>query len=359
MLRLERLRTGRAVADGRGYSRQGRLYGPRPRRHGAPELCGRYRPVPARPLLDDVRDAPVDDPPVCGFLDRRGVQRILPPQPGRRAEGSVGGIRPCYAPRLRRRPPARGGRRGQSRRVDLLGRGHEGTVQRHSARQDVGVDDHERCRAAHPGILHRDGSGAGLHARPAGRYDPERHPQGVHGAQHLYISARVLDADHRRHLRVHLEEHAQVQLDLDLGVPHAGGRRHGRHRAGLHAGRRTGVPARRYQRRHVGGRLRPPPVVLLGNRHEPLHGDRQDARGTYAVGQDRQAVRAQEPQVAGAAHPLADLGLVAYGAGSVQQRGTYRHRGHGRRPGTHPVAAHQRFGRGHRPADRLLGTYRP
>ena len=146
------------------------------------ELCGRYRPVPARPLLNDVRDAPVDDPPVCGFLDRRGVQRILPPQPGRRAEGSVGGIRPCYAPRLRRRPPARGGRRGQSRRVDLLGRGHEGTVQRHSARQDVGVDDHERRRAAHPGILHCDGSGAGLHARPAGRYDPERHPQGVHGA---------------------------------------------------------------------------------------------------------------------------------------------------------------------------------
>lgn len=69
---------------------------------------------------------------------------------------------------------------------------------------------------------------------------------------------RVLDAHHCRHLRVHLEEHAQVQLDLDLGVPHAGGRRHGRHRAGLHAGRRTGVPARRYQRRHVGGRLRPP-----------------------------------------------------------------------------------------------------
>ena len=41
------------------------------------------------------------------------------------------------------------------------------------------------------------------------------------------------------------------------GYHMAGGRRHGRHRAGLHAGRRTGVPARRYQRRHVGGRLRP------------------------------------------------------------------------------------------------------
>ena len=56
---------------------------------------------------------------------------------------------------------------------------------------------------------------------------------------------------HRRHLRVHLEEHAQVQLDLDFGLPHAGGGRHGRHRAGVHAGRRSGVPARGCQCRHV------------------------------------------------------------------------------------------------------------
>ena len=94
---------------------------------------------------------------------------------------------------------------------------------------------------------------------------------------------------HRRHLRVHLEEHAQVQLDLDLGLPHAGGGRHGRHRAGVHAGRRSGVPARGYQCRHVGRCLRAASVVLLGHRHEPLHGDRQDACRTYAVGQDRQS----------------------------------------------------------------------
>ena len=209
------------------------------------------------------------------------------------------------------------------------------------------------------GLLHRGGSGTGLYARPDGRYDPERHPQGVHGAQHLYLSARVLDAHHRRHLRVHLEEHAQVQLDLDFGLPHAGGGRHGRHRAGVHAGRRFGVPARGCQCRHVGRRLRTAPVVLLGHRHESLHGDRQDACGTYAVGQDRQAVRSEESQVAGAAYPLADLGLVAHGAGSLQQRGPHGHRGDGCRTGSHPVAAYQRAGRGDRPADRLLGAYRP
>ena len=31
--------------------------------------------------------------------------------------------------------------------------------------QDVGVDDHERRRAADPGVLHRDRSGAGMHPR--------------------------------------------------------------------------------------------------------------------------------------------------------------------------------------------------
>ena len=64
---------------------------------------------------------------------------------------------------------------------------------------------------------------------------------------------------------------------------------------GLHAGRRSGVPPRGHQRRHVDRRLRAASVVLLGHRHESLHGDRQDARRTYALGQDRQAVRPEEP----------------------------------------------------------------
>ncbi len=38
-------------------------------------------------------------------------------------------------------------------------------------------------------------------AKPLGDH-PERHPQGVHGPQHLYLSALALDADHRRHLRL-------------------------------------------------------------------------------------------------------------------------------------------------------------
>ncbi len=65
-------------------------------------------------------------------------------------------------------------------------------------------------------------------------------------------------------------------------------------------------------------------------------------------------VRRQEPQIAVAAHPFADLRLVADRAGRVQQRRAHLHRGDGRDPGPHPVAAHQRARRGARAADRLL-----
>ena len=47
--------------------------------------------------------------------------------------------------------------------------------------------------------------------------------------------------------------------------------------------------------------------LLLGHRHEPLHGDRQDARGARAVGQDGQGVQSEESEVDGAAHAFARL----------------------------------------------------
>ena len=39
------------------------------------------------------------------------------------------------------------------------------------------------------------------------------------------------------------------------------------------------------------GRFRTPSVLLLGYRHEPLHGDRQDACCPYALGQDREVLQ--------------------------------------------------------------------
>jgi methylmalonyl-CoA mutase len=50
------------------------------------------------------------------------------------------------------------------------------------------------------------------------------------------------------------------------------------------------------------------------------------------------------------AHPQPDLGLVAGGAGRVQQRGPHLRRGHGRRERPDPEPAHQQPGRGPGPA---------
>jgi methylmalonyl-CoA mutase len=79
----------------------------------------------------------------------------------------------------------------------------------HPAGPDVGVDDHERRGAAGARALHRGRRGAGRPPGEAGRDHPERHPQRVHGPQHLYLPAAALDADHLRHLRLHLAAHAR------------------------------------------------------------------------------------------------------------------------------------------------------
>ena len=102
-------------------------------------------------------------------------------------------------------------------------------------------------------------------------------------------------ADRRRHLQLHRRAHAEVQQDLDLRLPHAGGRRDRRPRARLHAGRRRRVPAHRHRRRARRRPVRAAALLLLGHRHELLHGGRQDARGPGALGEARARVRARGP----------------------------------------------------------------
>jgi len=57
---------------------------------------------------------------------------------------------------------------------------------------DLGVHDHERRGAAGDGLLHRCRRGAGGDAGEAGGHHPERHPQRVHGAEHVHLSARTV-----------------------------------------------------------------------------------------------------------------------------------------------------------------------
>ncbi len=117
------------------------------------------------------------------------------------------------------------------------------------------------------------------------RHHSERHSERVHGAQHLHLSARALDADHLRHLRLYLAADAEVQLDFDLRLSHAGSRRDAGPRTRLYAGRWRRISPRRSRRGHRRRSLCAAAVVLLGHRHELLHGSRQDARRAAAVGQ--------------------------------------------------------------------------
>ena len=85
----DRARRGRDVGVARGHRHPAGLRTRAPR---GPRRAGHLpRPgaVPPRSLPDDVHHPAVDDPPVRRLLHRRGVQRLLPPQPRGRPEGAV------------------------------------------------------------------------------------------------------------------------------------------------------------------------------------------------------------------------------------------------------------------------------
>ena len=84
--------------------------------------------------------------------------RLRTPSTARRwqqAARGLGGIRPGDPPRLRFGQSARAGRCRQGRRGNRFGRGHEDPLRRHSRSKGLGLDDHERCRAADSRGVHR------------------------------------------------------------------------------------------------------------------------------------------------------------------------------------------------------------
>ena len=88
-------------------------------------------------------------------------------------------------------------------------------------------------------------------------------------------------------IAIHAAGDAEVQLDLDQRLPHAGSRSDVRPRARVHDRRRPRVRPRRALEGPRHRPVRRPPLVLLGDRHELLHGDREDARRAPAVGDAR------------------------------------------------------------------------
>ncbi|GAA3074765.1 hypothetical protein GCM10020000_69740 [Streptomyces olivoverticillatus] len=74
-------RRGPGLGDPRGHRRQAAVHRRGSGRRRLPGHLSGHRALPARPLPDDVRQPALDHPAVRGLLHRRGVQRLLPPQP--------------------------------------------------------------------------------------------------------------------------------------------------------------------------------------------------------------------------------------------------------------------------------------
>jgi hypothetical protein len=227
------------VEHGRAHSGEGLVHGRRPVRHGAFGLRGGRRAVSARTVFDHVCHAAVDHPAIRRLLDGGRVERVLPAQSGGGAEGPLGSLRPGDASRLRFRQRARVRRCGQGRRGHRFRRRHEDPLRPDPAGADVGLHDHERRGFADHGVLYCGGGRAGRGAEGPERDHSERHSEGIHGPQHLHLSAQPFDEDYRRHFPLLGGEHAEIQLHFHQRISHAGSRRERRPGIGLHAGRRS------------------------------------------------------------------------------------------------------------------------
>ena len=188
----------------------------------------------------------------------------------------------------------------------------------------------------------------------ARRDDPERHPEGVHGPQHVHLSARARACGSsrtssstrrstcrsstrsrsaattcRRPARRTVQELAFTLAD---GLEYV--------RAALSQG-----PRRR--------RVRAAALVLLVHRHELLHGDRQAARRAPALGAS--SCSSSSRRRTGARSMLRThcqtSGASLTEQDPLQQRDPHDDRGDGRGARRHAVAAHQRLRRGGGAAD--------
>ena len=184
------------------------------------------------------------------------------------------------------------GRVGVSIRLD---RRHGDAAGGIAARQNLHLDDDQRHSGDPARALSGDGGTARRALEQAQRYDSERHPEGIHGARNLHLSAARLDADNYGHLRVlapnevpnwntisisgyHIREAGSTAAQ-ELAFTIADGI------AYVEAALKAGLQGRR---------VRQPPVVLLQRAQQFLRGDREVSRGAPSVGANHEgSLRAQ------------------------------------------------------------------
>ena len=215
---------------------------------------------------------------------------------------AVGRLRPADADGPRPGPPAVARRGGQVRRRGHVARRHGDALRGHPARRGHDLDDDQLAGGDAARLLHPGGGEAGRRAGEAGRHAAGRHPEGVHRPEGVHLPAAAQHADRRGHDPLLHRAHAEVEHDLDLGLPHPRGGLDGGAGAGLHAARRDRVRAVVRGRRDGRGQLRAAAVLLLQLAQRLLRGDREVPRGAADLGaHDEGALRGEEPALVDAA----------------------------------------------------------
>ena len=169
----------------------------------------------------------------------------------------------------------------------------------------------------------------------------------------------AVDAHRLRHLRLHRGAHAEIQLDLDLRLPHAGGRRDAGPRARLHARRRRRIRARWAQAGLDIDRFAPRLSFFwaIGMNFFMEVAKMRAARLLWA--------KLMKPFDPKDARSLSLRTHCQTSGWSLAAQDVFNNvvrtgdRGDGGDAGPHPVAAHQRARRGAGAADRLLRPHRP
>ncbi len=244
-------------------------------------------------------------------------------------------------------------RSGEVRRQHRVARRHGTPLRRDRAWRDHDVDDDQLARADDLRDVPRRCRAAGRRLDDVVRDDSERHPERVHRAEGVHLSAARVDAPGDRRLRLLQQGSSQVEHRLGERVPHSRSGIDGPSGAGVHAARRHRVRPIRDRCGSRRRRFRAAHLVLLQLTQRLLRGDCQVPRGTPALGRSHaRSVRCAARAVLEAAFPHADGRRVADRATALQQRRPHGPAGPRRGARGHPVAPHELARRSAGAADR-------
>ena len=313
--------------------------------------------LPKRPTGNHVCSSTVDYSSICGFFNSRRVQCFLQKGFGRWWTGRICCFRFGHTQGLWLWSPKGDGRCGQSGCGDWFCRGYEDLVWSNSFRQSFCFHDHEWRSITCSCWLCRCCRRAGREPSATEWNDSERYSQRVHGAKYLYLPAWTQYANCGWHHCLHRATHAEIQFHQHQWLSHAGGWCKSVIRARPDFGRWARICSYSFSQRLGCWFVCAALIVFLGDRHEFLPWDCQNAGRKVVVVPNHARLWSKKPQKLDVAYPLSNLWLELNWARPLQQHCENHHWSHGRSFWRYPKFAYQQFWRSHCFAYRVLFSY--